>query len=124
METIPSSWTSAGPTADGLRNFVGSPNSAFPHNVGPGLGTPDANGAREALLNEIPDVNPLRATGLNLLKGQQDCAVVFKGDVSIGYAPLQGSLKGPTLGTVAFEVLAVTLSTESPSSLPQVETGS
>ena len=118
IETIPSSWTTAGPTADGLRNFVGNPNTAFPHNVGPGLGTPDANGDSEALLDNIPDVNPLRATGLKLLEGRQVCAVVFKGDVSIGYDPLQGVLKGATSGTVAFEVLAVTASQPN---LPEVE---
>ena len=37
LETVPSSWESAGPTADGLRNFAGNPSVAIPHNVGPGL---------------------------------------------------------------------------------------
>ena len=52
-QTIPDSWASAGPTADGLRNFLGLP-------VGDGLGVGDDP---EALLDKIPDVTPLRATG-------------------------------------------------------------
>ena len=105
-----------------MRNFVGNPGAPFPHNVGPGLGTPDADGDREALLDKIPDVNPLRATGLKLLEGQQVCAVVFRGDIGINYAPLQGSLKGAILGTVAFEVVAVRESTEfSQTFLPEIE---
>ena len=35
-KTIPQSWDAAGPTADGLRNFVGNPRRPYPHNVGPG----------------------------------------------------------------------------------------
>ena len=122
LKTIPASWDAAGPTDDGLRNFVGSP-------VGPGLGTPDANEDREALLDKIPDVIPLRATGLKMLEGQKVCAVVYDGDVSINisYDPVtggvaDGSLKGANLGTVAFEVISVTeLTGFSSSSLPQVE---
>ena len=38
LKTIPASWAAAGPTADGLRNYVGNPSVASPHNVGPGLG--------------------------------------------------------------------------------------
>ena len=120
IETIPESWADAGPDLkNGLRNFVGNPSQPFPHNVGPGLGTPDANGDSEALLDNIPDVTPLRATGLKLLEGQQVCAVVFKGDISIGYGPLRGSLKGATSGTVAFEVVTVTKAKKS--NLPEVK---
>ena len=82
------------------------------------LGTPDATGDSEALLDNIPDVNPLRSTGLQRLVGRQVCAVVFTGDVSISYDPLNGSLKGVNSGTVAFEVLTVI---ESRPDLPQVE---
>ena len=66
--------------------------------------------------------SPLRATGLKLLEGQQVCAVVYKSDISTNYGPLNGSLKGDTLGTVAFEVLSVTqLTGGSSSALPKVD---
>ncbi len=49
------------------------------------------------------------------------CAVVYDSDVSINYDPLDGSLKGANLGTVAFEVVAVNqLFGFSSSSLPEV----
>ena len=120
--SLPGSWDSAGPTADGVRNFVGNPSLAFPHSVGPGLGTPDANGDREALLDMIDDVTPLRATGLKMLEGRVVCAVVYDSDFHTNYGPLQGNLKGANLGTVAFRVLSVTALTGfSSSSLPKVE---
>ncbi len=54
--------------------------------------------------------------------GRQVCAVVQDSDVSINYGPLNGSLKGASLGRVAFKVLSVTpLTSESSSSLPEVE---
>ena len=112
LKTIPSSWDAAGPTSDGLRNYI---------EAGPGLGS---GGDREALLDKIPDVTPLRATGLRQLQleGVPVCAVVYKGNVSINYDPLEGSLKGDNLGTVAFEVLSVTrLTGHSSSSLPMVQ---
>jgi hypothetical protein len=34
--------------------------------------------------------------------------VVYQGDVGVSYGPLTGDLRGPTLGLVAFEVLAAT----------------
>jgi len=112
-KVIPAEWDAAGPTGDGLQNYV---------LAGPGLGTPDADGDREALLDKIPDVTPLRATGLKMLEGQTICAVVYDSDVSINYDPLDGSLKGDNLGIVAFEVLNVEqLFGYSSSSLPKVE---
>ena len=100
-------------TGEGLRNYL---------NADPGLGTPDRHGNPEALLAQIPDITPLRATGLRLLAGKQVCAVVYDQDVQVTYAPLTGSLQGATLGIVAFEILAVTESTaSSPAALPQVE---
>ena len=112
LKTIPDSWDTAGPTGDGLRNFVGNP-------VGSGLGS---GSDPEALLDKIPDVTPLRATGLKLLEGSPVCAVVYDSDVSINYDPLDGSLKGDNLGTVAFQVLTVTeLTGYSSSSLPSVD---
>ena len=122
LETIPGSWQAAGPTDNGPRNYFGNPSVAFPHNVGPGLGAPDLSGDREALLDKIPDVTPLRATGLELLVDQVVCAVVYDSDISINYDPLNGSLKGANLGTVAFEVISVTALTGfSSSSLPAAE---
>ena len=47
-KTISPSWDAAGPSSDGLRNYLGNPSVPFPHNVGPGLGTADANGDRMA----------------------------------------------------------------------------
>ena len=100
------------------------------HIVGPGLGTPDANGDRESLLDKILGVTPLRADGLKSLEGKQVCAVVYDSDISINYGLLNGflvngSLKGANLGTVAFEVKSVTalagLEGFSSSSLPKVE---
>ena len=66
---------------------------------------------------------PLRFTGLTELVGRRVCAVVFDSDVSINYDdPINGSLKGDTLGRVAFDVLSVTpLEGFSSSSLPAVE---
>ncbi len=118
-KTIPASWDAAGPTADGLSNFVGLPSLPPPHDVGPGLG---AGSDPEVLLDKIPDVTPLRATGLELLEGETVCAVVFDSDISINYDALNGSLKGANIGTVAFDVLEVrALEGASSSSLPEVD---
>lgn len=96
LKSIPASWQTVGPTNNGLRNYV---------LAGPGLGgEPD----RERFLDEIPDVTPLRATGLAMLAGQTICALVYDSDVSINYSPLTGSLKGDNLGLVAFDVLQAT----------------
>ena len=112
LKTVPASWAAVGRTGEGLRNYL---------HADPGLGTPDIDGNPEALLAQIPDVTPLRASGLRLLKGKQVCAVVYDRDVQVTYAPLTGSLQGATLGIVAFEILAVTESTaSSPAALPQV----
>ena len=113
LKTIPDEWKDAGPTTDGLHNFFVA---------GPGLGTADGDGDREAQLDKIPDVTPLRAAGLKSLEGENVCAVVYDSDVSMNYDPLNGSLKGSNLGIVAFEVLKVTqLTGFSDSSLPQVD---
>ena len=113
LKTIPASWDAAGPTGDGSINYL---------LAGPGLGTEDADGDREALLDKIPDVTPLRATGLQLLEGQSVCAVVYDSDISINYDPLNGSLKGSNLGIVAFEVMTVLQrENRSSGSLPDVE---
>lgn len=96
IPAAPASWASAGPTTDALRNYL---------RAGPGLGTADAGGNRETLLGSIPDVTPLRATGLKMLVGRTVCAVVLDNDVGItSYAPLRASLRGDDLGVVAFTV--------------------
>ena len=96
LTRVPGSWDAAGPTGDGLRNYFGA---------GPGLGT---GGDPESRLDKIGGVTPLRAAGLSQLQGHTVCGVVYKGDISINYDPLNGSLKGDNLGTVAFRVLSVT----------------
>jgi len=103
--------------AGGIPGYVGDPSSPIQkpppaHGVGQGLGASDINGDREALLDKIDGVTPLRATGLALLAGANHfaiCAVVYDSDVSINYDnPINGSLKGANYGTVAFRVLTVT----------------
>lgn len=81
-QTIPSTW---GDETDGLTAFV--------------EGTLSQN-----QLDKIPDVAPLRATGLLMLEGGTYCAVVYDSDVSINYDPLNGNLQGETLGIAAFSV--------------------
>jgi hypothetical protein len=118
-KTIPSSWANAGPTADGLRNFLGNPSQPFTHNVGPGLGT---GNNPESLLDKIPNVIPLRAEGLWGLIGRTVCALVWDSDISINYGPIEGSLKGEKLGVAAFEVQDVVyLNGFSSSTLPRVK---
>ena len=108
IKEIPVSWDDAGPNENGARNFL---------EAGPGLGEDGS----EDLLDEIPDVTPLRATGLAMLTGQTIIAVVFDSDISINYDPLVGNLQGENLGVVAFEVLNVSERTDgSDSDLPSV----
>jgi hypothetical protein len=110
LKTIPATWKNAGPTSNGARNFL---------QAGPGLGS--GNDDTEVLLDKIPEVTPLRATGLAMLKGQIVLAVVYDGDVSVNYGPLLGNLQGANLGLVALEVLDVTERTDGSSSdLPSV----
>ncbi len=112
LKTIPSSWISAGPTGNGARNYLAP---------GPGLGAAVPDDDREVLLDEIPNVTPLRATGLSMLIGQTVLAVVYDSDISINYSPLEGNLQGANLGLVAFDVLEVRERTDgSDSSLPRV----
>jgi hypothetical protein len=107
---LPASWASAGPGTDAVANFWAA---------GPGLGTADGNGDREALLDKIPGVQPLRHDGLAALAGHVVCAVVYDSDVSVNYSPLEASLKGANLGVVAFQVLGTT--PRKGSSLPAVQ---
>jgi len=109
LKTIPSSWRTAGPTTNGSRNYLAA---------GPGLGSGENP---EVLLDNIPNVTPLRARGLKMLIGKTVLAVVYDGDVATNYSPLKGSLKGETLGLVALRVVSVTKRTDGSSgSLPKV----
>jgi hypothetical protein len=113
MKNIPASWKAAGPSDNGTRNFL---------LAGPGMGS-EGNGLdKEDLLDKIPDVTPLRASGLAMLKGSVVLAVVYDSDISINYSPLNGSLKGANLGIAAFEVLEVSdRPFGSSSSLPSIK---
>ncbi|MCP9200973.1 hypothetical protein MKO06_13725 [Gramella sp. GC03-9] len=103
--TIPDSWISAGPTNSGLQNYL---------TPGPGLGAEGDD--PEVLLDEIPDVIPLRATGLKMLEGETVYVVVYDSDISINYDPIEANLQGDNLGIVAFDVLSVTERTNGSSS--------
>ena len=110
LKTIPSSWVNAGPTNNGLKNYL---------TPGPGLGGGEDD--REVLLDKIPNVTPLRASALSMLKGRTIMALVYDSDISINYSPLNGNLMGSNLGIVAFDVLDVFERTDgSTGSLPRV----
>ncbi|MDQ3949271.1 MAG: hypothetical protein M3282_02910, partial [Gemmatimonadota bacterium] len=114
LRSVPTSWASAGPTTDGLQNYVQS---------GPGLGAPDrTTGWKESLLDRVSDAVPLRATGLKLLVGRSVCAIVMDEDSwPRTFQPPVLNLKGPNLGIVAFQVTSVTRFTGgTASSLPNV----
>jgi len=111
IKTIPTSWINAGPTSNGAQNYLAA---------GPGLGSGDDD--REVLLDKIPNVTPLRATGLQMLVGKTIIAVVYDSDISTNYSPLNANLMGANLGLVAFDVLEVKERTDgSTSSLPRVK---
>jgi hypothetical protein len=112
LKSIPGSWMTAGPTTDGLKNYLAP---------GPGLGAAVPDDNREDLLDDVADVTPLRAKGLTMLKGKTIYAVVYDSDVTINYSPLKGNLMGASLGVVAFDVMEITERTDgSTSSLPRV----
>ena len=109
-KTILNTWINAGPTNNGLQNYL---------TPGPGLGAPGDD--REVLLDEIPNVIPLRAAGLAMLEGQTVYALVYDSDISINYDPIEGNLQGANLGVVAFDVLNATKRTDgSTSDLPRM----
>ncbi len=94
LSEAPESWVDAGPTANGLWNYLLA--------VAPGFGF---NG--EFLLDEIPGVTPLRTAELEAMVGETFCAVVYDSDISMNYNPLQGNLMGATCGLLAFTLLDV-----------------
>lgn len=105
-------WKAVGPDRhDGLRNY---------YEAGPGLGSPDAKGRSEELLDRVPGLMPLRATGLGRLEGRSVCAIVLDGDVAMKYNPMSGDLRGRNLGKVAFHVLSTARATDAAETdLPQ-----
>jgi hypothetical protein len=112
IKTIPNTWINAGPSDNGARNYLAP---------GPGLGSPNIDDDREVLLDEIPNVTPLRASGLKMLEGYTVLAVVYDSEISINYSSLEGNLTGENLGMVAFQVLNVNERTDgSSSALPKV----
>jgi len=122
LKTIPQSWAQAGGAAGFVGNPAANPEDPAPQGTGPGLGAPDANGDPDSLLKNVPDVTPLRATALNNLIGREVCAVVYDNQVGINQDMRTGDLRGANLGTVAFQVVALTPSTDpSSSSLPNVQ---
>jgi hypothetical protein len=116
LRTIPPSWAQAGGAVGFVGNPAANPGDPAPHGTGPGLGAPNANGDTQSLLRGVPNVTPLRETALTNLVGREVCAVAY--DAQINYRI--GDLRGKTLGTVAFQVVAVTPSND-PSLLPNVE---
>jgi hypothetical protein len=111
LRSVPQAWASEPGATDGLENFA---------LAGRGLGSPDDNGDRESLLEFVPDVMPLRAEGLTKLVGRTACAVVYNDHVVVsGGSPSTASLRGATLGRIAFAVVGL-LDTDDPSS-PNVQ---
>jgi len=105
LQEIPASWDAAGPTDDGIQNFL---------QAGPGLGS---GPVPEALLDKITDVRPIRYEGVLELIGKDICGIVHDSDVNVAYlqepigenqtgvdnANLQGNYKG----LVAFNIFQV-----------------
>ncbi len=90
LDAAPQSWVDAGPTTDGLLNYLLAEADGF------GL-----NG--EHLLDNIPGVTPLRTAELEAMIGETCCAVVYDSDISLP----QGNLQGSNLGVVRFTLLDV-----------------
>ena len=101
LTSIPDRWIDAGPTANGLQNFLEVNNNTI---VDPGLNkAPDS----EPLLGNVTNVLPLQDEQLKKLEGDTICAVVYAGDVSVDYETKVGNLTGATLGIVSFKVVSV-----------------
>src|SRR2546426_3386212 len=136
LTSIPDRWIDAGPTANGLQNFLEVNNNTI---VDPGLNKatdsepllgnvtnvlplqeeqlrvnntivdPGLNKApdSEPLLGNVTNVLPLQDEQLKKLEGDTICAVVYAGDVSVDYETKVGNLTGATLGIVSFKVISV-----------------
>lgn len=97
LRMAPPAWASEPGSDDGLENYLVA---------GSGLGSPDDDGRRASLLEEVPNVVPVRAASLNLLVGRRVCAVVYSDDVIVAPAT-STNLSGVNLGVVAFQVTSV-----------------
>jgi hypothetical protein len=99
VRSVPGSWESEPGAADGLQNFW---------LAGPGLGSPDEDGNRISMLDNVGDVVPLRAAGLGALTGRTVCAVVYDHDLIVAPGtPAHASLGGSNLGVAAFQVVSI-----------------
>ena len=98
LNSAPSMWDSESGSNDSLQNFV---------LAGPGLGSPDRTGDREALLAGIPGVTPVRANNAPLLVNHAVCAVIYDEDLSIAEGAAEMNLRGANLGLMAFRVMGV-----------------
>jgi hypothetical protein len=102
-QIIPQEWADAGPSPDGLQNYI---NATVP------------NGD----LDQIPDVRPLRAAGFCALKGKTIAALVKDSNVGINEVngQLVGDLTGAYKGKIAFEIVEVTAHPDGGSMLPVI----
>lgn len=99
LRSPPASWSDGSGSDDGLENFW---------LAGPGLGSPDDDGDRTALLMSVEDVVPVRGPALGALVGRRVCAVAYSGQIAaVSGPPSMAGLSGATLGVVAFQVVSV-----------------
>lgn len=93
---LPSNWASTSGANDAVQNFL---------LAGAGLGSPDATGNRTSLLGSVAGLKPLHVTDMQSLVGVSVCAVAFAGEIP--WNQNGTSLKGGTLGILAFSVVSV-----------------
>ena len=97
MGSVPSGWNSATGLNDAPQNFM---------LAGAGLGTRDPTGSRTSLLGSVQSLAPLGVSRLQTLIGRTVCAVVFSAEIP--WTATGTSLKGATLGALAFSIGSVT----------------
>ena len=87
-------WDAAGPTNDGLINYLVAEAAFF--------GNPE-----ETLLDKIPGVIPQRTAELEAMIGETCCAVVYDSDVNVDEVVDLANLQGANYGVIRFTLLAV-----------------
>lgn len=87
-------WDAAGPTSDGLINYLVA--------LAPFFGNPE-----ETLLDKIPGVIPQRTAELHAMIGETCCAVVYDSDVNYDEVDDLANLQGANYGVIRFTLLAV-----------------
>jgi hypothetical protein len=102
IRNAPAIWSTTPGAGDGLQNFA---------LAGPGLGSPDDEGDRESLLDVVSSVTPIHTAAFQMLVGRMACAVVYADNVTVSAGT--ASLKGSTLGRIAFKIVSV-LPTDDP----------